>query len=93
MVNKVTFAGFRGRSPQSLPVDPSRQLPESPRELITKIVNLKLKLGYLSSQKKIKFFQRHILSQAFCHFPYVRMRENAFREEAFAGPQSGRIQK
>ena len=35
-------------------------------------MNLKLKLGYLSSQKKIQFFQRHILSKAFssptvCH--------------------------
>jgi len=49
-------------------------------------MNLKLKLGYLSSQKKIQFFQRHILSKAFCHFPNVRMRTNAFREEAFAGP-------
>jgi len=61
------------------------------RELTTKIVNLKLKLGYMSSQKKIQFFQRQILSKAFCQFPKVRMRTNAFREEAFAGPQSERI--
>ena len=29
------------------------------------------KLGSFSSQKKIKIFQRHILSKAFCHFPNV----------------------
>jgi len=45
----------------------------------------------MSSQKKIQFFQRQILSKAFCQFPKVRMRTNAFREEAFAGPQSERI--
>jgi len=59
--------------------------------LTTKIV--KLKLSFLSFQKKIKFLQRHILSKAFCQFLYVRMRTNAICEEATAGPQSGRIQK
>jgi len=41
-------------------------------------------LGYLSSQWKIKIFQRHVLSKAFCHSSNVRMRTNAFREEAIA---------
>jgi len=48
------------------------------------IVNLNFKLGYLSSQKKIKSFQRHISSKTFFHFPNVRMRTNVFREEAIA---------
>jgi len=44
----------------------------------------KAKLGYSSFQNKIKLFLRHILSKTFCHFPNVRMRTNAFREEAFS---------
>jgi len=48
--------------------------------------------GYLSSQKNIPFFQKQLLSKAFCHFRNVRMR-TAFSEEATARPQSGRIQK
>jgi len=51
---------------------------------ITTTVNLKLKLDYLSSHKKIKIFQRHVLSKAFCRSSKVRMRTNAFREEAIA---------
>jgi len=47
-------------------------------------VNVNCKLGYLSSQKKIKIFQRHIFSNAFCPFPNDRMRTNVFREEATA---------
>ena len=47
-------------------------------------VNPNRKLGYLSSQKKIKIFQRHISSKAFFHFPNVRMRTNVFRQEAIA---------
>jgi len=50
-------------------------------------------IGYLSSQKNIIIFQKQILSKAFCHFPNVRMRRNASRKEAIAGPQSGRKQK
>jgi len=38
----------------------------------------------LSSQKKIKIFQTHILSKAFCPFPNVRMSTNVYREEAIA---------
>jgi len=38
-------------------------------------MNLKLKLGYLSFQNKIK---------TFCHFHIFRMRTNAFREEAIS---------
>jgi len=34
-----------------------------------------------------------MLSKACCHFPNVKMRTNAFREEAVAGAQSGRMQK
>ena len=34
----------------------------------------------------------HIV-KSICHFPNVRMNTNAFREKAFAGSQSGRIQK
>jgi len=34
--------------------------------------------------KKIKIFQRHMLSKAFCHFPDVRRRTNIFGEEAIA---------
>jgi len=33
------------------------------------------------------------LSKAFYHFPIVRIRTNAFREEAFAESQSGIMQK
>jgi len=44
--------------------------------------NLNRKLDYLSSHKKIKIFQRQILSEAFCHFVNVRMRTNIFREDA-----------
>ena len=47
-------------------------------------VNVNRKLGYLSSQKKIKFFHMHILSNAFCPFPNDRKRTNVFREEAIA---------
>jgi len=46
--------------------------------VIINIVNLKLKLSFLSSQKKIKFFKRHMLSNAFCQFRYVRKRTNVF---------------
>jgi len=35
-------------------------------------------------QKKIKIFQRHMLSKAFCHIPDVRRRTNIFGEEATA---------
>jgi len=52
--------------------------------LITTTVKLNHKLGYLSSQWKIKIFRRHILSKAFCHSSNVRMRTNAFREDAIA---------
>jgi len=52
------------------------------RALITTTVNLNRKLGYLRSQKKIKIFQRHVLSKAFCHSSNVRMRTNVFHEEA-----------
>jgi len=52
------------RSPGSLP------------GLITMTVNLNRKLGYLSSHKKIKIFQRQILSKAFCHFLNVRLQTN-----------------
>jgi len=51
---------------------------------ITMTVNLNRKLDYLSSQKKIKFFQRHISSKAFFHFPNVTMSTNVFRKEAIA---------
>jgi len=44
-------------------------LPGSLHDVMTKTVNLKLKLVYLSFQKKIKIFQRDILSRIFCHFP------------------------
>jgi len=35
-------------------------------------------------QKKIKIFQRHMLSKAFCHFPDVGRRTNVSGEEAVA---------
>jgi len=38
----------------------------------------------VSFQNKIKIFQEDILSKAFCHFPNVRMRTNAYSEEAIA---------
>ena len=43
---KLLSRVLEGRSPQSTLLDPPRDLPESLRELIAKIVNLKLKLGY-----------------------------------------------
>jgi len=52
--------------------------------LMTTTVNLNGKLGYLSSRRKSEIFQRHVLLKAFCHFSNVRMRMNAFREEAIA---------
>jgi len=52
--------------------------------LITTTVKLKRKLGYLSSQRKIRILQRHLLSKALCHSSNVRMRTNAFREGAIA---------
>jgi len=56
------------------------------RDLILTIttVNLNRKLGYLSSQRKIKIFQKRILSNAFRPFPNDRMITNVFREEAIA---------
>jgi len=47
-------------------------------------MNLKLNLCYLSFQNKIKIFQRDILSKTFYHFLNVRMKTNAFQEEAIA---------
>jgi len=47
-------------------------------------VNLKLKLGCLSFQNKIKNFQGDILPEKFSHFPNVRMVRNGFYEEATA---------
>ena len=51
--------------------------------MITTTVSLKLKFGYLSSQRKLKFF-KHVLSKVFYNSSNVRMRTNAFREEAIA---------
>jgi len=45
IVNEVVFAAST--------LDPPRYLPESLRELITKVVSPKIKLGYICSQKKI----------------------------------------
>ena len=53
-------------------------------DLITITVNLSRKLGYLSSHKKIKIFQRQILSKTFFHFLNVRIRTNIFHEDAIA---------
>jgi len=44
----------------------------------------KLQVSQLEFQKKIKIFQRQMLSKAFCHFPNVRRRTNVFGEEAIA---------
>jgi len=89
MVNKVTFAVFRGvLAPWICPVSYQRSTRTANKNSAPR-AQVRL---LLSSQKKIKFFQWHVLSKAFCHFPDVRMRMNAFREEAFAGPQRGRIQ-
>jgi len=66
--------------------------PGSLRDLITTTVNLNRKLGSLSSQKKIKIFQRHIFSKAFCRFPNVRMKMTVFRR-GNCRPQSGKILK
>ena len=84
MVNKVTFAGFRGVVAQ---ISPPGSAPLVTRESSwidgkDSEPKAQVKLPYLSSQKKINFFQRHILSKAFYHFPNVRKRTNAFREEA-----------
>jgi len=59
---------------------------QSLRDLITTIttVNLNRKLSCSSSQKKIKIFQRHVLSNTFSPFPNVSMRTTVFREEAIA---------
>ena len=38
----------------------------------------------LSFQKKIKVFQRDIMTKSFCHFPNFKMRMNAFPEEAIS---------
>jgi len=47
--------------------------PGSLRDLITTTVSLNRKLGYLSFQKKIKNFQKHILSKAFPMLESERM--------------------
>jgi len=44
----------------------------------------KSQVRQLKFQKKIKIFQRHMLSKAFCHIPNVRRRTNVFGEEAIA---------
>jgi len=85
MVNKVTFAGFTGAIAPVM-----RLVAREPTRFYNKGSELK---AQVSSKKKFQIFQRHMLSKAFCHFPNVRMRTNAFREEAFAGPQSERMQQ
>jgi len=70
MVNKVPFAGFRG---VIAPIYPPGSAPLVTRESSRSDSKdsepkAQVRLPYLSSQKKIKFFQRHILSKAFYHF-------------------------
>ena len=62
-----------------------RLVTRAPCNLISKPVNLQLKLGCLSFQNKIEIFQRNIFSKTFCHFPTVTMRTNDFRKETIAG--------
>ena len=57
--------------------------PRSLRDLIISTVNLNRKFRQLL-QKKIKIFQRHMLSKACCHFPDVGRRTNVSGEEAIA---------
>jgi len=90
MVNKVTFAGFRGAitfpgaSPlvtgESTRVDNKGSEPKARVRL----------LKFLEENQN--FSKTHIVKSTLVIFPMVEMRTNAFREEAFAGPQSGRIQ-
>jgi len=57
-------------------------MPGSLRDLITKAVKLILKFDLFSFQNKIENFQSDTLLKTFCYFTNVRMRMNAFREEA-----------
>jgi len=59
------------------------------RDLIAKIVNLKHGYRLLKFPEEHSIFSITNIVKTFCHFPNIRMRRNAFREEAIAGPQSG----
>ena len=47
-------------------------------------VKAKAQVRLLKFPEEFKIFQRHVLSKAFYHYSDVRMRTNAFREEAIA---------
>jgi len=47
----------------------------------------------LKFPEEYQLFSKTHIVKSILSFSNVRMRNNAFREEVFAGPQSGRIQK
>ena len=90
MVNKVTFAGFRGAI--TFPGASPLVTRESTR-IHNKGSEPKAQVRLQFPEKISNFFKDTYCQKHFVIFPMSEMRTNALREEAFAGPQSGRIQK
>jgi len=89
MINKVTFAGFKWTiaSPRSALI--VRLVTREYTRFYNKDSEPKAQVSLLKFPEQDSIFQRHILSKAFCHFPSVRMKRNAFHKDEVAGPQSG----